>query len=259
MAQHRRLLLVNESSYTTRSIPMDSIRAAINEQLEHFAAAWGDVTWELTRDLDLQGFRIVLLDNADEADALAYHYLTPQGKPYASVFVEDILTNDGTWTDGANSVSCSASHEVVELLADPACNYYADGLDGYMYALEVADPTEGDSYNIDGVAVSNFVHPDYFNPWAKKRRGHKLDHMGLVKKPFETRPGGYVVRHRGLQDKTVWGPELPRWKREMKTTTAHRRTRVRLEELKRLTAGAAKPPPKRRSRKRVGSARSRVG
>jgi hypothetical protein len=58
----------------------------------------------------------VLLDNTDKAEAMAYHDVTPAGRPYASVFCKDILTNGGTWSDGANSVSTAASHEVVELL-----------------------------------------------------------------------------------------------------------------------------------------------
>ncbi len=230
------LVLVNKSSYRTRDIPMAEMCEAINRQLVDFATAWGAITWTLTRDLRRQGFRIVLLDNSDEAEAMAYHDVTPSGRPYASVFCEDILANGGTWTESANSVSAAASHEVVELLADPACNQYADGFDGYLYAFETADPTEGDSYNIGGIAVSNFVYPDYFNPWAKKRRGHKLDHMGLIKKPFEVRPHGYVMRHRGRRDATIWGRRYPQWRYAMKTTAGHRRTRFRLTELAKLTA-----------------------
>jgi hypothetical protein len=239
MPERHRLLFVNGSSYPTRDVPMEAMGAAINAQLEHFAAAWGAVTWELTRDLDRQGFRIVLLDHTDLKEADAYH-ATRRGKPYASVFARDILEHGGTWTKGANSVSCSASHEVVELLADPVCNYYVDGLDNYMYALEVADPTEGDSYNINGVAVSNFVYPAYWNPWAKKRRGHKLDHMGLIAKPFEVRENGYVVRYRGNEEHTVWGPAYPKWRIKMKKTKPNGRTHARLEEIAKLTGTTAR-------------------
>ncbi|MDQ1519474.1 MAG: hypothetical protein QOI55_547, partial [Actinomycetota bacterium] len=165
---------------------------------------------------------------------------------YAAVFARDILDNDGTWTDGANSVSVAASHEVVELLADPVCNHYVDGLDGYMYALEVADPTEGDSYTIGDVAVSNFVYPEYWNPWAK-HENTKFDHLDLITRPFEVRENGYAVRYRGEKEDTIWGPAYPKWRIKMKTTKPHRRTRIRLEEIKQLTGGVAKVPRKFRS------------
>ncbi|MGZ4688998.1 MAG: hypothetical protein ACXVKA_08105 [Acidimicrobiia bacterium] len=239
MVDQHRLLFVNKSSYPTATIPMDEMCSAVNQQLEHFAEAWGSVTWELTRDLDRQGFRIVLFDHTDEKDAAAYHSQR-KGKPYASVFARDILEDDGTWTKGANSVSCAASHEVVELLADPVCNFYVDKLDGYMYALEIADPTQGDSYNIDGVAVSNFVYPAYWNPWATKRRGHKLDRMGVITKPFEVRSDGYLVRYKGDQDATIWGESFSDAKQAMKRRKPHGRTRVRLEEIAKLTRPASK-------------------
>lgn len=226
-----RLVLVNKSSYRTKDVPLTEIAEAINRQLVDFAAAWGEITWTITRDLDRQGFRIVLFDTTDQAGALAYHDVTPSGRPYASVFCETILENGGTWTKGADSVSAATSHEVVELLADPACNQYADDYEGYLYAFETADCTEGDSYNIAGVAVSNFVYPDYFNPWAKKRRGHKLDHMGLINKPFEVRAGGYAMRHRGREDATVWGKRYPDWRKKMKTESEHARTVSRLRDV----------------------------
>jgi hypothetical protein len=226
------LMLVNKSSYRTKDIPMKEMSDAINRQLVDFAAAWGEITWTITRELGRQGFRIVLFDTSDEAGDLAYHDVSPNGAPYASVFCTTILDQDGTWIDGPDSISVAASHEVVETLADPACNRYADGYDGYLYAFETADATEADSYNIRGVAVSNFVYPDYFNPWATKRRGHKLDHMGVIKKPFEVRPGGYTMRHRGQADATVWGKKYPEWRRRMKLTAgSHARTAFRLSEV----------------------------
>jgi hypothetical protein len=186
---------------------------------------------DLTRDLRSQGFRIVLLDHAPatDKDADALHDVN-RGKPCATVFVADILGNHGTWTKGANSVSCAVSHEVVELLADPVCLYYVDGLDGYMYAFEIADPTEADSYEIGGVAVSNFVYPEYWNPWAKK--GTRLDHMRRIGKPFEVRAGGYQVRYRGNVEHTIWGPAFPKWRKDAKKANAARRMRIRRRRLR---------------------------
>ena len=52
------------------------------------------------------------------------------------------------------------------------------------------DATEADKYLINGVWVSNFVTPCYFEP-PSSLVGVKLDYMGLIKAPYEIRPGGY--------------------------------------------------------------------
>jgi hypothetical protein len=65
---------------------------------------------------------MVFLDDADQPGALAYHDPTPDGLPQAKVFVKTTLEN-------RNLVSVSASHELVELLVDPAINLMTTGLD----------------------------------------------------------------------------------------------------------------------------------
>jgi len=55
---------------------------------------------------------MVFLDNADQPGGAAYHDLTPDGMPLAKVFVKT--------TVGTRLVSVSASHELVEMLVDPA-------------------------------------------------------------------------------------------------------------------------------------------
>jgi len=59
-----------------------------------------------------KAWAMVFLDDADEAGALAYHDLTPEGLPLAKVFVRTTL-------EAGESVSVSASHELVEMLVDP--------------------------------------------------------------------------------------------------------------------------------------------
>jgi len=66
--------------------------------------------------------------------ALAYHDLTPDGLPVSKVFVKTTLDNN-------DLVSVSASHELVEMLVDPAINMMTTGPDPKtMYAYESADP-----------------------------------------------------------------------------------------------------------------------
>jgi hypothetical protein len=61
----------------------------------------------------------------------------------------------------------------------------------------MCDPVEEDTFMVDGVEMSNFVHPSWFEPF-KHRRGTKFDHLGKLKKPFSITKGGYViVKHNG--------------------------------------------------------------
>jgi len=244
-----RLLLANHTTFRTRDIPIDDIANAINRQLEHFARGWGEQAWTIVRDLHRQGFRVVLRDHSTDPDSVADHFRLG-GKPIASVYARDILeSKDGSWTRGVNSVSAAVSHEVVEVLADPISLNYIDGLDDWMYALEVADPTQDDIYDIDGVAVSNFTYPDYWNPWGEKRRGHPLDHLGLVARPFEVRAGGYLVRYKGRRVNYVYGHKFAVRRRLVKETKPNGRTRRRLEQLAKFGDRKLALPPLAGTRK----------
>jgi hypothetical protein len=61
------------------------------------------------------------------------------------------------------SIASVVSHEVLETLADWGANRWADDGTGILWALEVGDPVESDSYAQDThgtpVTVSDFVTP----------------------------------------------------------------------------------------------------
>jgi hypothetical protein len=128
----------------------------------------------------------VFLDNADQANALAYHELTPDGFPLSKVFVKTIA-------DAGASLSVAATHELVEMLVDPAINLLSLGPDPKAaYAYESADPVEADAlgYKVDGFLVSDFVYPSYFENFHKPG-STKFDYRGKVTRPFQILPGGY--------------------------------------------------------------------
>ncbi|HZU80061.1 MAG TPA: hypothetical protein VE991_09110, partial [Acidimicrobiales bacterium] len=62
---------------------------------------------------------------------------------------------------------------------------------GQLAANEVRDPVEEDYYWSDGVAISDWVTPNYFNDHQTVSGGGTYDYMGLVQQPLEIRPGGY--------------------------------------------------------------------
>jgi hypothetical protein len=223
----RSLRIVNESRRTsaTDEQRVRWIEQAIRVQLRHVAAAWGQYVWQVVDDANTTGFEIALLDDADVADALGYHDLGPDGQPYARVFLDPIFESGGTWLRGANSVSAVASHEACELVGDPLANHWIEKPNGSLVAQELCDPVESSAYPITvaggrRVSVSNFVSPDWFNPFAAP--GSKLDHLGVVDRPFEIADGGYVIYRTTSGVRNVYGKRYPRWRRATKRSPGSR-------------------------------------
>lgn len=125
---------------------------------------------------------IVFLDDADTAGALGYHDLTTDGFPLSKVFVR-------TAKRAHESLSVTASHELTEMLVDPAANLASIGPNNVFFAYETADAVENEYYIINGFQVSNFVYPSWFEGF---RRGGKFDHLGHCKRPFQILKGGYM-------------------------------------------------------------------
>jgi hypothetical protein len=146
--------------------------------------------------------------------------VTPDGRAYARIFWGPIQANGGTLTTGELSLSSVISHEVLEAIGDPYANWWADGPD-YEHALELADPVEGDSYDIGGVSVSNFVGPK----WFRKGDG-PYDWMGKLSAPFTMTPGGYmIVRTSSTDVRQIFAHDYPEWKKALKEHPASRTAR----------------------------------
>jgi putative transposase len=91
----------------------------------------------------------------------------------------------------------TASHELFEMVIDPIANMWAEATRGREFAYEMCDAVEEDTFLVDGLQMSNFVYPTWFEPF-KHPRGTKFDHLGLLKAPFTMTSGGYViVKQRG--------------------------------------------------------------
>ena len=152
---------------------------------KHVAPAWGTPARLVkTKGFVKGAWALAFLDDVDRPGVTAYHDLTPDGLPMSKVFVRTSEKN-------GESVSVTASHELVEMLVDPGTNMSVLGPDGVsFYYYESADPVEEYSFNVHGVPMSNFVYPAYFESFHK-RGATKFDHMGLVKKPFQILRGGY--------------------------------------------------------------------
>lgn len=179
--------LVNHPDSGVADSALMAMAAAIQRQVsEHFLPLWNvDATVAFTTSPAPTDWVVGAFRDADQPGALGYHDTTPTGTPLAKWF--PLLDAQ----DGAEP-SVTVSHEILEMLADPYLTRAVQARDGRFWALEVADAVEQDSYLIDGVKVSNFVTPHYFEPPVQFALGDKLDYMGLVKSPYEVRPGGYM-------------------------------------------------------------------
>src|ERR1700740_1822229 len=143
---------------TNLQVDLDALIAAMQSYIDTFVApVWGTgAKLVKTTAFHPGAWWMVFLDNADQAGALAYHDLTPDGLPVSKVFVKTTL-------DDNQLVSVSASHELVEMLVDPAINMMTTGPDPKAtYAYESADPVEESSFPVSGIQMSDFVHPSYF-------------------------------------------------------------------------------------------------
>ena len=161
-----------------------AMQAYVNK---HVAPVWGTPA-KLVKSTSFlkDSWAIVFLDDADQPGALAYHDLTPEGLPLSKVFVRTTLEN-------GELISVSTSHELVEMLVDPAINLMTTGPDPkIVYAYESADPVEALSFNVNGIAMSDFVYPAYFEAFHKAG-SVKFDHLDKVKRPFQILPGGYQI------------------------------------------------------------------
>lgn len=131
---------------------------------------------------------VYLQDKADIEGALGYHDLTAKGLPVGFVFLDIAAQIGEPWPN-------TASHEILEMLGDIDVNVLYMGPHptkkrNVMHWGEMCNAVQAQSYQIDGVTVSNFVLPPYFRTNAEA--GVKSDFMGSGLKPFGVNRGGYI-------------------------------------------------------------------
>ena len=193
------------------TIPLDFINKATNVTDDEAKKVMGALQTQVDRDfgpvwgIDCQlifvgkgvipdpgHWWLVLLDTADQAGALGYHDLTDTGLPIGKVFVETTKADGGKW-------SVTSSHELMEMLVDPWINlcvltqsFPGSGNALLLVAYEVADAPEDDKYGyeVDGVLLSDFVYPAYFE--ERPVSGARLDHLGHITEQFQILPNGYL-------------------------------------------------------------------
>jgi len=193
--------------------------AAIGRQVnEDFQPEWGAVaflratTASLTGKAPIPGDHDAIIYLGDSSHdpttgvkgALGYHSDHHSDIPYGFVYLDICAEYNEVWTT-------TLSHEVLELLADPdaamtvAARAPKRAPRIVYYDLEVCDPTQGDSYVIDSVAVSNFVGRAYFKLTGGSG---KTNYLNLPLAPFGVRPGGYYQYEDGRGAHQIQGSRV---------------------------------------------------
>ena len=123
MREMRTMSLVDHTKkYRPPAGVLEAIAEALTIQVQRdFAPAWGveeaSSRWAgaATRSTS---------STAREAEEFGWHVTDDRGLPYAHVFAAASISHGNGWTDGAEAVSVTASHEALEMLADPRANEF---------------------------------------------------------------------------------------------------------------------------------------
>lgn len=218
--------VINQTHGEIADVDLLAAIRAVNQQVAYDFAPY----WNMPATLRLEG-TLVQQARANAAavvmrgDAVLYvssatssddpeglHDRNLRGIPYGIVYTKISEERGDPW-------SVTLSHEALELIADPQGNNYVMGPGPHdprkkvFYWFEMCDPVSAQTYEIDGIAMQNFVLPAYFEPPVP---GARTNFLGADLVPFGIASGGYV----GYYD-----PE----KQSQETTEADALGKARLE------------------------------
>ena len=192
-----KIAVMNDSTVLTDDDVSASVPALQTQIREHFYPAWGiNAALRFVRrgeEPSQDEWWLVILDDADRAEALGYHNLTKDGLPISKVFARTDRVHGFQWT-------VTASHELLEMLADPNTHLGAlvqpNAFDRFLYAYEVCDPCEAEvfAYTIPeegGTPVSDFVFPAWFDP-LREIGSTRFDQRGHMQAPLQLLPGSHM-------------------------------------------------------------------
>jgi hypothetical protein len=209
--------LINQAK-TPLGVRLDDLAGALQKFLDRcFVPVWGTPARVVNaKKIRKRAWALVFLDDADSPDALGYHDLTPEGLPLSRIFVRPTLKN-------GDEVSVTACHELVEMLVDPAINLCSTGPRNTLYAYEVADAVEEETFPIDGIAMSDFVYPAWFEEF-RKPGSTQFDHLDKLSRPFQLLPNGYIPIFRRGRWSEIYGSKAKARRFAKEDRRGHRST-----------------------------------
>lgn len=188
--------LVSDTKKVTPS-ELTRVAAALQKQaIRDFAPIWEvratvDAFVKL-EDVPLGYWPIVVRDDINVDGAAGIHE-DNDGQPFS------LVQFDPHW-------SLTASHECLEMLADPFGNRLIAGKSlapkqgRVEYLVEVCDPSEAAqfAYTVNGITVSDFYTPNFFDPVPAA--GVRYSFTGAISGPREVLRGGYISWHHPPSD-----------------------------------------------------------
>ena len=183
---------------TGEIVPHDQVRALaaalhkqVNRDLKPIWHVDAEVIYLENVKRPPKGVHPIIVTYPTRNNVAGQHYIE-QGMSYAFV-------------NARKNWRLAASHELLEMLVDPTGEQrklstgiaIVDGDlqdidDDVEYVVEVCDPVEAPSlaYDIDGVSVSDFYTPHYFD--RKATAGTRYSFRRHLTRPRQILPGGYV-------------------------------------------------------------------
>jgi hypothetical protein len=150
------------------------------------------------------GYWPILIQEDINTPGAAGVHLDKDGQPFALVAMSD------SW-------SLTASHELLEMLADPFGNRLVPGQSPKKgqgrveFLVEVCDPSEADEfgYTVNDILMSDFYTPHFFDP--VKAEGVRYSFTGAITEPRTILEGGYISFHDPVSNhwwqEIFFGPE----------------------------------------------------
>lgn len=184
----RQVALVSETNQITPS-DLSRVCAALQKQVTRdFSPIWEmsatvDAFVKL-EDVPVGYWPIIVMDDINVSGAAGVHE-DKNAQPFA------LVTYGEDW-------ALTASHECLEMLADPSGNRLSasssikPGQNKVNYLVEVCDPSEdvANAYTVNGLSVSDFYTPHYFDPTTAG--GVRYSYTGSITEPRQVLPGGYL-------------------------------------------------------------------
>lgn len=229
------LIAILNQSTVVANADVATMTAAIATQIKSdVAPVWDRAPAEVVFYTDptavpASAYGIAIVDTIQDQPqgVLGFHTEAQVAQMWGVVAAQPELQNGGQVMTGDWSVSSTLSHEVLEMFVDPNCNLWANDGKGSAYSYEVCDPVEAPSYPVNGVSVSNFVTPSWFDPLAGATA--QFDKLGQLHAPFTILKGGYVVYESAGKEQQKFGDDFPQWRKDMKSGPLAR-TRRRLAQ-----------------------------
>lgn len=191
--------IINENTIIDEA-ELASIIASVQTQISRdLQPAWqvnASLTLTPRAKRDSRAWWIVITNTPEQASDLGYCDVTSMALPLGKIYTRP-TRQFGT------SLSVAISQETISLLTDPHLVELRETADRTrVYALDICGPVEHQryGYEINGVLVSDFVFPSYFD----SNGSAPFDQTGHVSRPFQVARGGHISCLDRTQNPTAW-------------------------------------------------------